>query len=103
MASTASNIIPNDPMLVQLLKVVRRTTEPMIHDGYGFDKTYADLLGDVIQTRNLLRTRLPPAALDSEGLVQKSRPYVIILANSGYEFIVGFFAIRAIGGACIPL
>lgn len=93
---------PNDPILVKLLHSAKLTTEQVIHDAYGFDKTYADLLGDIVQTRDAIRANLPSTALNAHGIFNDERPYVCVLTRSGYEFLVAFFAIRAIGGACIP-
>ncbi|KND87442.1 Acyl-CoA synthetase family member 3, mitochondrial [Tolypocladium ophioglossoides CBS 100239] len=97
---TRTRKFPNDPILVKLLHSAKLTTENIIHDAYGFDKTYADLLGDVMQMRDAIRANLPPTALNARGILNDDRPYVCVLTRSGYEFLVAFFAIRAIGGAC---
>lgn len=95
---------PNDPILVRLLQAAGQdtTNEPIVCDDYGFEKTYAQLLGDVLQTRSLIIQNLPPSALDNRGILVQKNPYICALAVSGYEFLVAFFAIRALGGACIP-
>ncbi|KAJ6443213.1 Acyl-CoA synthetase family member 3, mitochondrial [Purpureocillium lavendulum] len=94
---------PSDPVLVRLLQSAKVTTETIIHDAYGFDKTYPELLGDIVQTRDALLDQLPSSAVDKAGLLHEDRPYICVLTRGGYEFIVAFFAIRAIGGACMPL
>lgn len=93
---------PNDPVLVRLLKSAKLTTGIIIHDAYGFHKSYSDLLGDIIETRAVLWTNLLPTSLNAQGILRNDCPYVCVLTRTGYEFIVAFFAIRAIGGACVP-
>ncbi|POR37072.1 Acyl-CoA synthetase family member 3, mitochondrial [Tolypocladium paradoxum] len=102
MTARTTRKFPNDPILVKLLQSASLTTEHIIHDAYGFDKTYADLLGDIVQTRDAIRANLPSTALNAHGVLNDDRPYICVLTRSGYEFLVAFFAIRAIGGACIP-
>ncbi|KJZ76351.1 hypothetical protein HIM_04080 [Hirsutella minnesotensis 3608] len=94
--------LPNDPILVKLLEAAVLTEEQVIFDRYGFQKTYSELLGDVIATRNLIRDRLPTFSLTADGLLAEHTPYLAALTHGGYEFVVAFFAIRAIGGACFP-
>lgn len=101
MAET-SRTLPGDPILIRLLEAARLTEEQVIYDHYGFDKTYAQLLGDILATRDRLRLDLPASLLTPDGLIDEKRPYVAALTNGGYEFIVAFFAIRALGGACFP-
>lgn len=97
--------LPHDPALVALLATARRVpeTEVLIHDVVGFDKTYPELLADVLKTRDALRARLPLAALDERGLLHRDHGFVPVLSRSGYEFVVSFFAIRALGGVVMPL
>lgn len=94
--------LPNDPILVKLQCVLQNARGPMIHDGYGFDKDYAQLLGDAVTTRDRILGSLPPTAVDEHGFLKSEQPYICVLALSGYEFLVAFFAIRAINGACVP-
>ncbi|KJZ74636.1 hypothetical protein HIM_05986 [Hirsutella minnesotensis 3608] len=94
---------PNDPVLARLLQSAKLTAEVVVHDDYGFDKTYAELLGDILRTREALRKQLPPWTLDAHGILIQENPYIAALTRGGYEFIVAFFAIRAIGGVCMPL
>ncbi|KHN97323.1 AMP-dependent synthetase/ligase [Metarhizium album ARSEF 1941] len=93
---------PRDNTLVQLLDVSQATNEPIIHDAYGLDKTYAELLGDVVETRDRIRKAVPASSLDRHGMLREAAPYTGFLGLSGYEFIVAFFAARALGGACMP-
>jgi malonyl-CoA/methylmalonyl-CoA synthetase len=96
---------PKDPILVSLLAATQRVAdpEPMINDVMGFSKGYPDLLGDVLATRARLRQQLPEAALETNQLLKEEFPYIFLFCQSGYEWLVGFFAIRALGGAVMPL
>ncbi|KOS16972.1 Malonate--CoA ligase [Escovopsis weberi] len=97
-------IFPNDPGLVRLLRSAKRCPGiSIVADAFGFDKTYNELLADVLRTRDSMREHLPPSALDERALLRGDAPYVCILARAGYEFVVATFAIRALGGACIPI
>jgi len=96
--------LPNDPVLVRLLGSYHhrnRTSQPIIHDARGFRKNYPEFLGDVLQTVHLIKTA--PSLLDDRGLIDESSPYIGVIVRSGYEFIVAFFAIRFLGGACMPI
>lgn len=75
----------------------------MIHDVMGFSKGQPHLLGDILATRGRLLQTLPNEALAENQLLKNGFPYIFLFCQSGYEFLVGFFAIRAIGGAVMPL
>ncbi|KAF2093314.1 adenylate-forming enzyme AfeA [Rhizodiscina lignyota] len=96
---------PSDIMLKQLLRVSQQRPfmEVVVHDVMGFEKSYADLVADVLSTRTAVLQKLPPLALNERGLLHHEAPYMFIVVKSGYEFLVGLFAIRALGGAAIPL
>lgn len=92
-------------MLVQLLIASQNVAEPepMIHDVMGFSKSYGHLLGDILATRERLLLQLPKTVLDQRSLLKEEFPYIFLFYQSAYEFLVGFFAIRALGGAAMPL
>jgi len=99
---------PQDPVLTGLLASPHRQakgSDIIIHDATrGFRKSYPELLNDILQTAYRLRTTLPSSVLNERGIVSNgASPYIGILVRSGYEFIVAFFAIRAVGGACMPM
>jgi malonyl-CoA/methylmalonyl-CoA synthetase len=96
---------PNDPILVQLLKAAKRISgsEVIIKDFSGFEKTYPQLLSDVLETRNQLKSLLPASHFDENGLLHEENEYVTALTRTGYEYAVAFFAVRALGGAYVPL
>lgn len=96
---------PNDPLLVRLLLAAKKTpdSQVIVHDHLGFRKTYPELLGDVLRMSTVLRAQLPPSSMHKNGVLLKTCRYIAIVAPGGYEYLVAFFAIRAIGGACVPL
>ncbi|KAK3291273.1 uncharacterized protein B0H64DRAFT_367327 [Chaetomium fimeti] len=99
---------PQDPVLTRLLASSHhkaKSSETIIYDvTRGFQKSYPELLGDILRTAYLIRRALPQSMLNDQGFLNDgSSPYIGILVRSGYEFIVAFFAIRAVGGACMPM
>lgn len=96
---------PHDPILVKLLTAFKRISapEPVIHDVMGFEKSYSELLADILRTRSEILRILPLSVLSKQNLLHDQYPYIFLLSKSGYEFLVGFFAIRALGGAPVPL
>ncbi|KAG8418769.1 hypothetical protein J3459_012038 [Metarhizium acridum] len=93
---------PHDAALIKLLEFSNSTPEPIVHDAYGLDKTYAEVLGDILETRDRIRKAVSASSLDNCGMLREAAPYTGFLGLSGYEFIVAFFATRALGGACMP-
>lgn len=61
-------------------------------------RLYPQILSDILQMRDLLRAPLPPWTINERGILHEEIPYVAVLVRGGYEFLVGFFAIRAMGG-----
>ncbi|RDL35780.1 Uncharacterized protein BP5553_06392 [Venustampulla echinocandica] len=96
---------PNDPVLARLLIAANRTpgSKIVVHDAYGYEKTYLHLLGDIIHMRSVLTQRLAPSPVAPNWLLKNDSRYVGILSKSAYEFLVSFFAIRSIGGTPILL
>lgn len=100
-----SETFPQDPVLAKLLEAAQHVpgSQLIIKDVFGFEKTYPEMLSDILVTRNDLRTRLPPQVFDERSLLCDETPYVAACTRTGYEFVVAFFAVRALGGAFLPL
>jgi hypothetical protein len=96
---------PNDPILVKLLESAQHTSdaEVIIKDFLGFEKTYPQLLRDVLETRDQLKALLPASNFSENGLLREENVYITALTRTGYEYAVAFFAVRALGGAYVPL
>lgn len=101
----STQTFPQDPILERLVAAIQRVAEPapLIHDVMGYSKGYPHLLGDILATRKRLLEQLPETVLQKNELLKDDFVYVFLLCQSGYEYLVGFFAIRAIGGAVMPL
>ncbi|KAM0461603.1 hypothetical protein ACHAPV_004311 [Trichoderma viride] len=101
---SARDKFPNDLLLVQFLRSAKRCAGqgPYIYDHFGFEKTFEELIADILRMRDLMRQQLPDSAFSERGIFKEERPYVAVLTRSGYEFIVAFFATRVLGGAAIP-
>lgn len=97
--------LPDDPILKALLLAAQRASpsETVVHDVFGFEKSYPQLLGDVRRMRQVLLSRLPPLSTNGRGILCADMQNMAVLTRSAYEFLVAFFAIRAIGAACMPL
>jgi malonyl-CoA/methylmalonyl-CoA synthetase len=93
------HIFPADPLFTRLLTIANRPTQRIaIRDlNAGIEKTIAELLGDVLNLRRILKSSLTASALQD---VQDGKEvFISILAPGGYEFAVGMFACLALGFA----
>ncbi|KAG2001135.1 hypothetical protein GB937_010456 [Aspergillus fischeri] len=99
-----SGALPNEPTFVQLLQVSRRVNHIIIHDPRAeVEADYGQFLTDVLRTREDLRQSLPETLLDGNGMLRDENPFIFLLSEGNYSFIVGAFSILSIGGAFVPL
>lgn len=103
MAASTTNEFPDDPVFISLLAAITRypRSEAIVYEKDGLEKTYPELLSDIIHTRDLLREQLP--GVNQQGLLQDHHVYIAVLSRGVYEFIVAFLAVRAIGGVSVIL
>lgn len=94
---------PNDPIFNKLASLAAQVKQPIVHDPSGLEIDYNRLLNDVSRLRATLRESLPPSSFDKQGIIDQERPYVCILADADYNFIVSFITILALGGVVVPL
>ncbi|KAL4876010.1 hypothetical protein BJY04DRAFT_223495 [Aspergillus karnatakaensis] len=95
---------PDDPIFAQLLQVARDVNHVIVHDpGNKVDADYAQLLTDILRMQTELRAALHQPMFSDDGILLEQTPYIFILADGKYEFIVAAFAILSIGGAVVPL
>lgn len=96
------NVLPCDPLFSRLLTLAsRRIQRPAVRDlNTGQEKTYAQLLSDVVNLREVLRSRLSPQSL--KALDNGEEVYISLLGPGGYEFTVGVLAILCLGAAASP-
>ncbi|KAJ5103548.1 hypothetical protein N7532_004077 [Penicillium argentinense] len=97
------NVLPNSPWFHKLLRYAQRMTPRVaIRDvNAGFEKTYHDLISDVLSFRNHLRRQMSSQTL--RDLAEDKEVYIGLLAPGGYEYTVGFIAIVALGAAVVPM
>ena len=62
--------------------------------------THARFLHDVLHFREKVRGMFREKSLvDEDGVVYEGRPYVLVMGPASYYFLVGFYAVLALGGA----
>lgn len=95
---------PNEPIFVQLLKVSREVSHVIVQDPQtDVEADYGQFLADLLQTRKGLQESVPESILDGKRLLREDHPYVFLLTDGNYNFIVGAFSILSVGGAFVPL
>ena len=96
-----SNVLPNHPILSQLLRHASHGRLAIRDLNLGVEKTYSDLISDVIHLRNVVEARLRPkikVAIDNGGEV-----YIGVLAAGGYEYAVAVLTVMALKAAIVPM
>ncbi|OBT71013.1 hypothetical protein VF21_10004 [Pseudogymnoascus sp. 05NY08] len=101
--SAAPFTLPNFPFFSKLLRYAYRQPCALAvrDDVSGIERSYLHLLTDVLSLCNSLRRTL--SAQVHQQLDNQEEVYICILAPGGYEFVVGFIAILALGAAAVPL
>jgi malonyl-CoA/methylmalonyl-CoA synthetase len=96
------NVFPNFFLFSRLVRLAHKEHLIAIKDlTYGITADYAQLLTDVLHFRNLLREALHPSAI--KRIDRGEEVYVTLVGPAGYEFVVGFFALMALGAAIVPI
>ncbi|KAI9369541.1 hypothetical protein BJX61DRAFT_549505 [Aspergillus egyptiacus] len=100
---TGDTVLPNIPFFDKLLRYAHREPPRVaIRDlNAGVEKTYLQLLTDVVALRRKLREILPWSVL--KALDRDEEVYVALIAPGGYEYAVAFTAIIALGAAVVPI
>ncbi|KAJ5175405.1 uncharacterized protein N7482_001282 [Penicillium canariense] len=95
---------PNEPIFVQLLKVSGEVSHVIVQDPQtDIQANYGQFLADLLQTRKGLRESIPESILDRNSLLRDDKPYIFLLTDGNYNFVVGAFSILSVGGAFVPL
>ena len=98
---TGPNVLPNTPMLSQLLRHAYHGRLAIRDLNLGVQKTYADLLSDVLYLRNIVKARLSPGI--KKALENGEEVYMGVLAAGGYEYAVGVLTVMALKAAIVPM
>jgi malonyl-CoA/methylmalonyl-CoA synthetase len=95
------NVFPNTPLFSKLLRHAHRGRLAIRDLRTGVNKTYAELLSDVLGLRGILEV-----SLDKDTLRQIEREQEVflgVLAAGGYEYTVAILAVLALGAAAVPM
>lgn len=95
------NVLPNCPLFTKLLRFARRNHLAIRDNILQVEKSYGDLLADVLAYRTYLESSLNKDVL--QRIERNEEVYVGILAAGGYEFTVGILAVIALGAAVVPM
>ena len=100
---TGDAILPNSPLFSRLLRFAHRQPPLLaVRDvNLKVEKTYLQLLTDVLALRNAIRATLPPEVL--QDLDGGGEVYVGVLMPGGYEYAVAVLAVLALGAAVVPM
>ncbi|KAL4748746.1 hypothetical protein BDW72DRAFT_195488 [Aspergillus terricola var. indicus] len=105
MARTTNEGLPNEPIFKQLLALSGKVNHIVVHDpNNGVDADHTQLLTDLARMRSVLRVSLPRSIFDEAGIfIKEDKPYVFVLSDGNYEFIIAALSILSIGAAVVPL
>lgn len=95
------NVFPNSPLFSRLLRHAHRNWTAIRDLRLGVEKTYGQLLSDVLGLRQVLQHSLDSNT--TKALEKGEEIYIGVLAGGGYEFTVGILAVLAIGAAAVPM
>jgi hypothetical protein len=95
------NVLPNCPLFTKLLRFARRNHLAIRDNILQVERSYGDLLADVLAYRAYLESSLNKDVL--QRIERNEEVYVGILAAGGYEFTVGILAVIALGAAVVPM
>ncbi|KAK6365505.1 putative NRPS-like protein biosynthetic cluster [Exophiala oligosperma] len=96
------NVLPNFYFFSRLVRLAYKPQLIAVVDlTFGYTASYAQLLTDVLNFRNVLRSRLSPSVVAK--LDRDEEVYINLLGSAGYEFTVAFLALMALGAATVPI
>ncbi|KAJ5404555.1 hypothetical protein N7509_004426 [Penicillium cosmopolitanum] len=94
-------VLPNSPLFAKLLRHARRNRLAIRDNVLKLEKSYGDLLVDVLSYRGFLESSLGSTVL--ERLDREEEVYIGVLAAGGYEFAVAILAVHSLGAAAVPM
>lgn len=93
-------VLPYDVLFHRLHFLALNSKTSAVKDAFReLDMDYQQLLTDVIAARNRIRSTIAPKTLQS--IYDKRETSFIVIAH-GYEFVVAFMAVLALGGIAVP-
>lgn len=94
-------VFPNSPIFSILLRHAHRNRIAIRDVRLGVEKTYAELLADVLNLRHVMEISLDAQIL--RRIDEGEEIFIGVLAAGGYEFAVGILAVLALGAAAVPM
>ncbi|KAL3482700.1 hypothetical protein BJX62DRAFT_231493 [Aspergillus germanicus] len=95
------DVLPNEIIFHMLLAAALNEHDITVRDQEAsIEATHAQLLSDVMACKRHLLTALPLATLEQ---LEAEREIPFLILAGGYEFIISFFTVLAIGGIAVPL
>ncbi|KAK5302838.1 hypothetical protein LTR99_005795 [Exophiala xenobiotica] len=93
-------VLPHDLLFHRLHFLAFYSNTSAVKDAFGgIDVNYRQLLSDVVAARNRIRAAISAKALDA---IYDEREASFVLIARGYEFVVLFLAVLALGGIAVP-
>ncbi|KEF54498.1 uncharacterized protein A1O9_09665 [Exophiala aquamarina CBS 119918] len=93
-------VLPHDLLFHRLHFLALHSNASAVRDAFrGIDVNYRQLLSDVVAARNRIRAAISPKVLDT---IYDEREASFVLIARGYEFVVIFLAMLALGGISVP-
>jgi hypothetical protein len=93
-------VLPHDLLFHRLHFLAFYSNTSAVRDPFrGIDVNYRQLLSDVVAARNQIRATISPKALDT---IHDEREASFVLIARGYDFVVIFLAVLALGGVAVP-
>ncbi|KAK4494064.1 hypothetical protein PRZ48_014328 [Zasmidium cellare] len=94
------NVFPNFFLFSRLVRLAQKPLVAVRDVTFGFTATFTQLLTDVLSLRNALQAQFGPDLL---GRIEEEEIFVLLLGPGGYEFVVGFLALIALGVVVVPI
>ncbi|KAH0827233.1 hypothetical protein AYO21_09081 [Fonsecaea monophora] len=98
---TGPNVFPNSPFFSKLLRHARRDRLALRDVDLGLEKTYTEILSDVLSFRSVVERSLSEKTISA--IERGDEVYIGVMAAGGYEFTVAVLTILALGAAVVPI
>lgn len=105
-AMTVTLPFPNETHFRVLLKHCEESSpdDVFFYDSScGIEANHQQFLQDVYATRQGLLNGLPRVLFNDQDIIHEERPFICLLNQGNYEYIVAAFAVLILGGAVVPL
>jgi len=95
-----ANVLPHDYIFHRLYFLAAYQNTTAVRDTYnGLEVDYRQLLTDIIFARNRIRDAVSTKTME---MIRNNEEVSILVVARGYEFVVSFFAVLALGAIAVP-